>query len=84
MADGLTSDRFVLVTGATGRQGAAVVRHLLHRGFGVRALTRQAQKPAARALGEHGAEVMQGDLVHAASVASALQGVDGVFSVQNF
>ena len=30
----------ILVTGATGRQGGAVLRHLHDRGFTVRALTR--------------------------------------------
>ena len=31
----------VVVTGATGRQGGAVLRHLLERGWPVRALTRR-------------------------------------------
>ena len=44
------SERLILVTGATGRQGNAVWRHLLARGFPVRALTRDPDKPDARAL----------------------------------
>ena len=40
----------VLVAGATGQQGGAVARELLNRGHFVRALTRNPDSPAARAL----------------------------------
>ena len=73
-----------LVTGATGRQGGAVARRLLKRAHRVRALTRDPDKPAAKALAEMGAEVVRGDLDQRASVERALEGVYGVFSVQNF
>ncbi len=46
MAKSLT----VLVTGATGKQGGAVARRLLERGHKVRAFTRKAESPAAKAL----------------------------------
>ena len=78
------TNRLVLVTGATGRQGGATARHLLARGFRVRAVTRDPDKPAARALAERGAEVVRGDLDDPASLESAIRGADGVFSVQNF
>ncbi|WP_414582590.1 NmrA/HSCARG family protein [Scytonema sp. PCC 10023] len=78
------AERLILVTGATGNQGGAVARHLLHRGFRVRALTRDLDKPAARALTEQGAEVVQGDLDDRASLKRALEEAYGVFSVQNF
>ncbi|GAC1632488.1 MAG: NmrA/HSCARG family protein [Chloroflexota bacterium] len=74
----------ILVTGSTGQQGGAVARHLLARGRKVRALTRDTSKPAAQALAAAGAEVVQGDLEDRASLDRALQGVHGVFSVQNF
>lgn len=75
----------VLVTGATGQQGGAVVRHLSKRpGFQVRALTRDAAQPAAKALAQQGAEIVQGDLDDASALKRALDGVYGVFSVQNF
>lgn len=77
-------DRLILVTGATGHQGGATARALLGRGFRVRALTRNPDKPAAQALREQGAEVVKGDLDDRASVERALDGVYGVFSVQNF
>lgn len=79
------AERRVLVTGATGKQGGAVASHLLESGdFGVRALTRDPAQPAARALAERGAEVVEGDLDDRASVERSVSGVYGVFSVQNF
>ncbi|MFA9477396.1 NmrA/HSCARG family protein [Phycisphaerales bacterium AB-hyl4] len=74
----------VLVTGATGQQGGAVTRHLLKRNFEVRALTRDPNKAAARSLTEQGVDVVQGDLNDRASVDNAINGVQGVFSVQSF
>jgi uncharacterized protein YbjT (DUF2867 family) len=78
------AERLIVVTGATGKQGGAVARHLLERGFRIRAITRDPHKPAARQLAERGAEVVRGDLDDPASLRSALQGAYGVFSVQNF
>lgn len=75
--------RVVLVTGATGKQGGAAARHLLAAGFGVRALTRDPEGPKARALADGGAEVVGGDLDAPDSLGRALEGVYGVFSVQN-
>ncbi len=74
----------ILVSGATGNQGGAVARRLLERGFRVRALSRDTQKPEAQALAEGGAEVVRGDLNDRSSVDRALEGAYGVFSVQNF
>ena len=76
--------RLVLITGATGKQGGATARHLLERGFRVRAITRDPSKPAARTLAERGAEVVRGDLDDPKSLESAIRDADGVFSVQNF
>ena len=42
-----TTPRIILVTGATGRQGGAVTRELLARGYSVRALTRSPNSSAA-------------------------------------
>jgi uncharacterized protein YbjT (DUF2867 family) len=74
----------ILVCGATGSQGGAVARRLLDRGFRVRALTRDPQKPEAQALADGGAEVVQGDMDERSSVEEVLEGTYGVFSVQNF
>ncbi|HVM51388.1 MAG TPA: NmrA/HSCARG family protein [Candidatus Acidoferrum sp.] len=77
------STKKIFVTGATGQQGGAVARHLLKQpGFAVRALTRDAEKTAARALAQAGAELVQGDLDDPSSYRKALEGAYGVFSVQ--
>lgn len=74
----------ILVTGATGTQGGAVVRSLLKRGYGVRALCRSPESPAARALAEKGVRVVRGDMEDRASLEAAMKGAHGVFGVQNF
>jgi len=78
------SDKTVLVTGATGRQGGAVVRHLLPKGWKLRALTRDPASHAARALTQKGVEVVQGDLEDPASIARAAVSVYGIYSAQDF
>jgi uncharacterized protein YbjT (DUF2867 family) len=79
-----STDKTLLITGATGRQGGAVVRHLLPKGWKLRALTRDTGSHAARALTQKGVEVVQGDLEDAASVVRAAAGVYGIYSVQDF
>lgn len=74
----------VFVVGATGRQGGAVVRHLLAAGFEVRAATRDPSKPSATALGELGARCVRADLDDPATLRPAMDGCAGVFSVQNY
>lgn len=74
--------RTILVTGATGHQGGAAMRHLRAKGFIVRALTRDPSSDKARGLVGQGTEVVRGDLDDKASIARALDGVYGVFSVQ--
>jgi uncharacterized protein YbjT (DUF2867 family) len=73
----------ILVTGATGHQGGAVFRHLREKGSSVRALTRDPSSEKARKLVGPGAEVVRGDLNDPASLRSVIDGVDGVYSVQN-
>ena len=74
----------IVVTGATGKQGGAVARKLLDDGWHVGALVRDADKPAARALAGLGAGLVVGDLNDPGSVARALDGAYGVFSVQSW
>jgi uncharacterized protein YbjT (DUF2867 family) len=79
------SNQIILVTGATGNQGGPVVRHLLQRGkFKVRAMVRDQNKPAAQALKEAGAELFIGDFNDRTSLDRSVQGVYGVFSMQDF
>ena len=84
MADNQNTERLIMVTGATGKQGGAVARSLLDRGFRIRALTRNPQKPEAQALADRGAEVVQGDMEDRSAMERALEGAYGVFSVQNY
>ena len=67
----------VLVTGATGRVGRAVVGQLVDAGVPVRALTR---RPEAAALPEN-VEVVAGDLTVPESLDAALRGAGAVFLV---
>ena len=77
------SGRTIVVTGATGRQGGAVARHLLSDGWRVRALTRKPEGAPARRLASLGAEVIKVNLVDRASLRPAFAGAYGVYSVQN-
>jgi uncharacterized protein YbjT (DUF2867 family) len=74
--------RTIVVTGATGRQGGAVARHLLRDGWQVRALTRNPQSAKARALAALGATVVQGDMEDPASLRPVFSGAYGAYSVQ--
>lgn len=73
----------ILITGATGQQGGATLRHLLGKGFTLRALTRKPDGEKARALANAGVELVQGDLNDAESLKAALKGAWGVYAVQN-
>ncbi len=84
MEVGDNGGRVILVSGATGQQGGAVARSLLERGFAVRGLTRDVEKAEARELADLGAEVVSGDLEDRTSIERVLEGVHGVFSVQQF
>jgi uncharacterized protein YbjT (DUF2867 family) len=77
-------DKIVLITGATGRQGGAVIRHMLPKGWKLRALTRNPGSGAAQELGRQGIEIVRGDLEDPASLEKAIGGVYGVYSVQDF
>jgi uncharacterized protein YbjT (DUF2867 family) len=77
-----TNSKIILVTGATGRQGGAVAARLLADGWQVRALVRDADAPAVAALVAAGASTVVGTVDDRASLAGALRGVYGVFSVQ--
>lgn len=71
----------ILVTGATGKQGAAAARHLLHHGRTVRALVRDTGSEAARALAEAGADLVRGDFDEPETITAAVKDVHGVFLV---
>ncbi len=66
----------ILVTGATGKVGSRITRHLARRGDHVRALVRDPDR-AVDLRGER-IELVQGDLLDPRSLAAAVQGVDAV------
>jgi uncharacterized protein YbjT (DUF2867 family) len=71
-----------LVTGATGKQGGAVLRTLLAAGRSVRALVRDPSSGQARRLAAFGAILVRGDLDDPASLREAVAGVTAVFSIE--
>ncbi|OLN87752.1 NmrA-like family domain-containing protein 1-like protein 4 [Colletotrichum chlorophyti] len=84
----------ILVTGATGKQGGAVIDALLEAGAGeshiILAVTRNSQSTSAKNLESRGVRVVEGDLNDVPAIftaaKTALKGLDepiwGVFSVQ--
>ena len=78
------NNRKVLVTGATGRQGGSVIRHMLAKGWSLRALTRDPETAAAKSLASRGVELVRGDLEDPSSLEGATRGVYGIYSVQDF
>jgi uncharacterized protein YbjT (DUF2867 family) len=80
----MTLKPIILVTGATGNQGSAVTKSLLERTFTVHALVRHKSSEKAQALETLGAELVAGDFEDVESLDNALQGVHGVFSMQDF
>jgi uncharacterized protein YbjT (DUF2867 family) len=79
--------KVITVFGATGAQGGGLARAILAQpetGFSLRAVTRSAQKDAARALVQAGGEVVEANLDDAASVRRALAGAYGAYCVTNF
>jgi uncharacterized protein YbjT (DUF2867 family) len=76
-------DDLVLVTGATGRQGTAVVRHLLSDGWRVRGVTRSPGSEESRELARRGVEVVTADMADLDAMRTACANAYGVYSVQN-
>ncbi|MFC5367897.1 NmrA/HSCARG family protein [Salinirubrum litoreum] len=77
----------ILVAGATGTQGGAVVDHLLGGEYGtydVYGLTRDANSERAQALAERGVTVVEGDLTDGERMAELCAGMDAVFCVTTF
>ena len=77
----MSTSRFVLVTGATGQQGGAVVQALLARGHRVRGLTRNALSASAQRLAARGVEVAAGDFTDYDSLVRAATGVDAIYAM---
>lgn len=77
--------KVIAVFGATGSSGGSVAKYLLDDGtFAVRAVTRNADSPAARALEKCGAEVVVADLDKPETLPDAVRGAYGVTAVTDF
>lgn len=74
----------ILVVGATGNQGGAVVAALLKTGLVPRAFVRNPGSPGADRLRSKGVVIAKGDLDDSAALLDAMAGAAGVFSVVNF
>ena len=73
----------ILITGITGQQGGSLARALSGKGLKLLGMTRKPEGDAARAAESRGIEIVQGDLNDATSLRRALDGVFGVYAVQN-
>lgn len=71
----------VVVIGATGGQGGAVLDALLDAGFAVRALVRDAVSSKAAALADRGVELAVGDIVSGVGLTDAFTGAAGAFAL---
>jgi len=71
----------VVVTGATGKQGGAVVRGLLERGHKVRAITRNTDSPQAMELAKAGVTLVRASLEDTAALTKALEGATSLFAM---
>lgn len=75
--------KVILVFGATGQQGGAVVKALLKSDFAIRAVTRNPDQAKSKALAAQGMELVKADYADVESLKQALKGVYGVYSVHN-
>ena len=80
----MPSGKTIFVTGATGKQGGAVVRNLLQQGFVVKALTRNKDAAKAADLKRPGIALIQGNLDDPSTYHQHLKNTDGVFAVFDF
>ena len=71
----------VVVTGATGQQGGAVIKNLLKRGHEVRAVTRNTDSAKAKMLADAGVALAHASLEDTAALVKALEGATSLFAM---
>src|SRR5258706_5608827 len=71
----------VVVTGATGKQGGAVVKGLLERGHEVRAVTRNADSAKARELANAGVTLVHASREDTGALTKGLEGATSLFAM---
>ncbi len=69
----------ILVTGASGQQGGAVLRHLRADDLTVRVMLRDIDSDKAKALSDQGCELVRADFDQPDSLSKALDGVNAAF-----
>ncbi|KAH7204434.1 hypothetical protein DER44DRAFT_782539 [Fusarium oxysporum] len=82
----MSSPKLITVFGATGSQGGSVVQSLLQnksQSFKIRGITRNPDSEKAKALAEHGVEVVKADGLVKEEVIEAFRGSWGVFANTN-
>jgi uncharacterized protein YbjT (DUF2867 family) len=83
----MSDKKIIAVLGATGAQGGGLAHAILDDkdgGFAVRAITRNPQSDAAKALADKGADVVKADLDDVESLKKAFDGAYGAYGVTNF
>lgn len=83
----MADKKVIAIVGATGAQGGGLARSILDEPEGdmtCRALTRDPDSDAARALAAQGAEVVQADLDDGKSLIKAFEGAYGAYCMTNF
>ena len=83
----MSTKKIITIFGATGAQGGGLARAILNdkqSEFAVRAVTRNPDSDAAKALAQAGAEIVTADLGHPESVYKAMEGAYGAFCVTFF
>ncbi|KAL2812889.1 hypothetical protein BDW59DRAFT_178491 [Aspergillus cavernicola] len=79
--------KIITIVGATGTQGGSVIKALLatpNPPYTIRAITRNPQSDAAKALVEKGIKVVEADLHNVESLTSAFAGTHAIFAVTDF
>jgi uncharacterized protein YbjT (DUF2867 family) len=87
VSDSASTPKIIAVTGATGLQGGGLVRAALadpDGGYRVRAITRNPDSDAARALAVLGAEVVRADITDLDSLIAAFTGAYAAYCVTNY
>lgn len=74
-------EKTVLVTGATGNQGGAVVNALLEKGYDVRALVRDPSSQKAQVLQSKGVDLYMGDFTDEDSIIKAAMGAHAMYAM---
>ncbi|MCX8525560.1 NmrA family NAD(P)-binding protein [Chryseobacterium formosus] len=78
----MSNNKLIVVAGAAGTQGGAVVDALLAKGIAVRAIVRNKNTDAAKALAARNVDVVEASFDDVESLTEAVRGGTGIFSMQ--